>query len=104
MSPVPSSERVMRAQLAAYRSWANTPDFAARTAPARAKFDERFEREVDPGNRLDPIERARRADYARKAYFAALALKSARSRRLSRSRRVSAVQTEPMTVRGDEVA
>jgi hypothetical protein len=42
---------------------------------------ERFEREVDPENRLPEVERARRAEAARRAYFTELALKSARARR-----------------------
>ena len=57
------------------------------TAAARAKFLERFEREVDPQGELSPAERARRAEHARKAYFAGLAYKSsvARSRRKDRA-------------------
>jgi hypothetical protein len=41
----------------------------------------KFEREVDPDNRLTPAERAKRAENARKAYYANLALKSAQARR-----------------------
>ena len=48
--------------------------------PALHPPDERFEREVDPDNKLDPKERARRAAHAKKAYFQRLALKSAQSR------------------------
>jgi hypothetical protein len=51
------------------------------TAPARAAFLARFEREVDPDGALPEPERARRAEQARKAYFARLALASARTRR-----------------------
>ncbi len=49
------------------------------TAPARAAFLARFEREVDaadPEGELDPIERARRIEYARRLYFARLAYRS----------------------------
>lgn len=74
-------ERVLRARLAAHTSWANTSNPAARTAPARAAFDRRFEDEVDPDRTLPPAERRRRAAHARKAYFQRLALKSARARR-----------------------
>jgi hypothetical protein len=49
-----------------------TPDRAARTAPARAAFLARFEREVDPDGTLDPAERERRATEARTAHFARL--------------------------------
>jgi hypothetical protein len=51
------------------------------TAPARAAFLDRFEREVDPECTLPPAERVRRAEHARAAYFIRLALKSAQSRR-----------------------
>lgn len=71
----------MQARLAAHTSWANTADPAARTAPARQAFRERFEREVDPYRLLPPEERARRAESARKAYYARLALKKAQAAR-----------------------
>jgi len=67
--------------MAVETSWANTADPAARTAPARAAFLDRFERAVDPEGALPPRERRRRAEHARKAYFARLALKSAQARR-----------------------
>ena len=69
--------RALRARMAAHSSWANTPDPAARTAPARAASMARFEDE----SIADPVERARRAAHKRKAYFLSLALKSADSRR-----------------------
>lgn len=80
MKLVPS-ESVLRAQLAAHTSWAKTENRSARTAPARAALDAKFEREVDPEGTLPPAERAKRAANARKAYFARLALKSAQARR-----------------------
>lgn len=75
------TERSMRARLAAHTRWSKTEDPTAATAPARDKFDKRFEREVDPEGVLPPDERQRRAEHARKAYFIALALKSAQARR-----------------------
>lgn len=51
------------------------------TAPARAAFHERFEREVDPDGTLAPTERSRRADMARRAYETRLALLSVKARR-----------------------
>jgi hypothetical protein len=69
-------ERRLRAQIAAHVRWAHDNDPAASTAPARAAFLERFEREVDPEGTLPPDVRARRAEHARKAYFKGLALKS----------------------------
>lgn len=79
--------RVLIAKLAAHESWAKTPDPAARTAPARQKALERFEREVDPDGTLSPAERQRRAQSARRAYFARLALKSVQARRAKRGAR-----------------
>jgi hypothetical protein len=51
------------------------------TANARAAFNDRFVREVDPDGILPEAERQRRAECARKAYFAGLAAKSAQARR-----------------------
>jgi hypothetical protein len=62
-------------------SWSRTPDPAARTANARAKFIDKFEREVDPDFVLPPEERHRRAEAAKKAYYANLAYLSAKARR-----------------------
>lgn len=73
--------RSLASSIAAHESWANTPDRAARTAPARAALMAKFEREVDPDGTLPPDERARRAEHKRKAYFQRLALKSAKARR-----------------------
>jgi hypothetical protein len=79
------SELTLAGRIGAYASWANTSDRSARTAPARAAFDRRFEDEVDPGRILDPATRAQRAAAARRAYFARLALKSAQARRKAAS-------------------
>jgi hypothetical protein len=51
------------------------------TAPARAAFDARFEREVDPDGVLTPVERAKRAEHARKLHFARMALASVKARK-----------------------
>lgn len=80
-----AEQRRLRGQIAAHTSWAKTEDRSARTRNARAKFDERFEREVDPDRKLPPAERARRAEYARKAYFQRLAAKSAKARSAKKS-------------------
>jgi len=69
--------------VAAYRLHA-THDPKETTKKARAAFESRFEREVDPGMVLPPAERARRADAARRAYFTELALRSSRARRRRR--------------------
>ena len=70
----------LRSRVAAYESWANTTDPSGRTAPARAAFLARFEREVDPNGVLPLAERKRRAEAKRKAYFTRLAFKSAKAR------------------------
>jgi hypothetical protein len=61
------------------------------TAPARAAFLSRFERQVledarQRGEELPDAELARRAQHARKAYFTRLALASAKARRERKSR------------------
>lgn len=75
------SDRRLIAQIGAQSSWAKTPDRSARTAPARAAADQRFERQVDPRGELDPADRAIRAAHAKKAFYLTLALKSAQVRR-----------------------
>ena len=80
-SDLTPEQRSLRARLASHESWARTTDLAARTAPGRKAFLDRFEKQVDPDSELPPAERARRAEHARKAYFSRLALKSARARR-----------------------
>lgn len=56
-----------------------THDPRQMTAPARAAFASKFEREV-PVEVTDPAERARRADALRRAHFARLGLASAKAR------------------------
>jgi hypothetical protein len=80
------SERSMLAKLASHTSWSKTSDRTTRTAPARAAFMTRFEREVDPDGVLNPQVRAVRAESAKRAYFARLAYRSALARRI-RARR-----------------
>lgn len=78
MSTRTPAERSLRARLAAHSLHAQG---GTNTEPARKAFLERFEREVDPDNKLSPKERARRAEHAKKAYFTRLALKSSQARR-----------------------
>ena len=75
------AQRAVRARQGAYALHAQVTDPTAHTAPARAAFLDRFEREVDPDGVLVPEERSRRAAHARKAYFTGLALKSSQARR-----------------------
>ena len=44
-------------------------------------MDRKFEREVDPDNKLAPEERAKRIESARRAYFTGLSLKASQARR-----------------------
>jgi hypothetical protein len=70
--------------MAAHLLHAQISDPAEHTAPARAAFLSRFEREVDPEGILDPKERARRAEHVKKAYFIKLALASRKARAAKR--------------------
>ena len=72
------TDRALRARLAAHTMHGMG---LTNTAPAREKFLERFEKQVDPDGKLTPTERSRRAEHAKKAYFLGLALKSAKARR-----------------------
>ena len=67
-------QRSLRAKAAAHALHANV-DPKKHAAPARRGFMARFEREVDPENKLDPAERARRAEHAMRSYMTSLALK-----------------------------
>jgi hypothetical protein len=78
------NDRVLRARMAAHLLHAQISDPTEHTAPARAAFLSRFEREVDPDGILDPHERARRAEHAKKAYFIKLALASRKARAAKR--------------------
>jgi hypothetical protein len=75
------AERRLRARAAAY-TLHSLYDSRQLTANARAAFQDRFARQVDPDGILPEAERQRRAECARKAYYTALAAKSARARRL----------------------
>jgi hypothetical protein len=50
------------------------------TSAARAVFNARFEREVDPDGLLPESERRRRAEHARRAYYQRMSMASARAR------------------------
>ena len=80
------AELTLRARAAAHMSWAKTVNPCARTAPARSKFLERFEIQVDPLSALPEAERRRRAESARRAYFCELSRRSAAARRTRSSK------------------
>lgn len=79
MTPV---ERAMAGKAGAYKSWGNTANRTARTAPGRRAADAKFDQMViDAHGVLPPEEHAKCAEAFRKAYYAELALKSVRSRK-----------------------
>ena len=98
-------QRVMRARIGSYTSWARTADRTARTAPARAASLARFEAQVDPHGALSDTERATRAEAARKAYFTGLAYRSSRSRsKAAEARRRAAALDAEATAAEAELA
>lgn len=84
--PATPTERRLKAQLASYESWANTPDRSARTAPARAAQLARFEKLVDPDGIMPPAARSKAAAAAQKAHYTRMALRSAAARRKAKER------------------
>ena len=76
-------EMARRGRIGAHRLHA-LYDSRELTAPARAAFLARFEREVGPSGTLPEEERRRRAEHARKAHFSRLARLSAIARRRKR--------------------
>jgi hypothetical protein len=79
-----TSERSMQMRVASYRSWANTADRSARTAPARKRsHHDRFvdqARAKHPGASDKQIEQAAAA--LKSAYYTDLARRSAITRRI----------------------
>jgi hypothetical protein len=61
-------------------SSSRTHDRSTRPRPARQKFLQRFEREVDPDGVLPPDERRRRAEHAKRAYMLRLAKRAVATR------------------------
>jgi hypothetical protein len=79
------AQRSLRGRLGAYVVHSRY-DSRELTRPARAAFESKFERDVDPDGVLPIGERLRRADMARKAHFLRLSIKSADVRRRKRQR------------------
>lgn len=70
------TQRMLRAQVAAYARWARTPQ-AERTANGKrghAALLARFEQELDPDGVLPPDERARQVDRLYRAHMARVRL------------------------------
>ena len=98
-NPLTPEQRSLRARLAAYSMHAHN-DSKETTRSARAAFDERFYREVDPDNALPIEERERRANYARRAYFTKLSFESSRLRRQRRAGESSRRRRDGMSADG----
>jgi hypothetical protein len=98
-----ASERALIARIASHASWANTADPSARTAPARAGLDRKFELEVDPDGVLPPDDLARRVAHRRKAHFAQLALKSAQARRANKRLTDARAAADELRTLADEI-
>ncbi|HEY3481636.1 MAG TPA: hypothetical protein VGL02_22290 [Streptomyces sp.] len=89
-------------KIGAHTKWAKCDDRTAATAPGRARFMKRFEREVDPDGVLPSDVRAQRAEHAKKAYFARLALKSAQARRKAKALLTEAEEAEAELLAAEE--
>lgn len=74
------TERSIRGKIGAFTLHSRY-DSRELTAPARAKFLDKFLDQVDPDRMLPEKERLRRAEAAKRAHFQKLALKSAQTRR-----------------------
>ena len=72
-STLSPAERSLRSRLAAHSLHAKG---GTNTGPAKAAYDARWARLVDPDGSLSPGERERRAEHAKKAHYTAMALKS----------------------------
>ena len=75
------ADKSINARIGAEISWSRTSDRSARTRPAREKFLQRFEREVDPEGVLPVDERRLRAEHAKRAYMLRLAKRSVAARK-----------------------
>lgn len=80
MAAMSHTGRSLRGRLGAYILHSKY-DSRELTKAARAAFESKFERDVDPDCVLPVAERLRRAEMARKAHFTRLAIASAKARR-----------------------
>jgi len=96
--PWTPERRSLNARYASHDLHAQVADESAHTAPARAAFMGRFEREVDPDGVLSPEDRERRARHARKAYFLKLQIASSKARSRKQAEQIEA--EGPRRVRG----
>ncbi len=80
----------------------------AATRPARQKFLQRFEQEVDPDGVLPPQERRRRAAHAKRAYMLRLAKRAVNAARwietVTRAQRPPSDRSGGLSVAIDQLA
>lgn len=94
--PLTPAERRLYGAAGGHKSWANTSDRTARTAPARAGQRAAEARRIDPDGTMDQAELERRIDSAIKARMAVLAARSVRSRaRVKAARTAKLSSTDP---------
>lgn len=79
------SERVLIARIAAHTRWASEPDRVGATKRARAAFEDRWTRQVDPDGLMDEQTRLKAAENARKAFYIRLGRASAAARRAKKA-------------------
>lgn len=76
-----SAEMAQRGRLGAYTQWAADPDWTARTAPARAGFEARFDKAViEKHGVLLPAEHAKYREIERRKYYVELSRKGVKTR------------------------
>jgi hypothetical protein len=96
---VTASDPELRRQIAALgadASWANTPDWTARTSAARAARFKQYEAQVDPDNQLDPVTRAKRAEKAMNVHMRQMSRKGVEARkRNAAARQANRRQSKP---------
>lgn len=89
MSAKDPAERRSIAALGADASWANTTDWTARTAPARAARWRKYEDQVDPERKLPAHERQRRAEKAMRVHMRQISRKGVAARRRKSAERAA---------------
>jgi hypothetical protein len=85
-------QRKARASLAVSTMWANQPDRSARTAPARAGFRAKFERDIrakHPDASDESV--ALMVDAAVRAHFTRMAFNSSKARAAKKNRNAAAI-------------
>jgi hypothetical protein len=87
LTPEERTAKSLGGRIGANSRWAAVEDRVAATKPARDGLFAKFEREVDPEQKLSVPERAKRAEYALKAHMSRLALRSVQVRARRKAQR-----------------